>query len=279
MAHFVKQPIVSAALILLAIGAAFATPSFQDKKPADQKPAPGEKQGGDKKPEGGREKAKPSDVALASQTATAAMNIPLSGVTAENSPKAEAAIQTIAHPIWKCAKCDYKQSDKGQCPKCKADLVMEKDGAVAVKSVSVTATTGLTQLALAPGQTIHLSEIDRALKPESISVNRRQLVVPNCARLLISAPTEAKEAEAAIQRALAGTKLFANATVHYNEHKKEFVALIESTGLATYADAAGALEACGPGYKVTDMAWTAPCASCTKAGCVQANCKTCWKDS
>lgn len=275
MTRFLKQPFISAALIALGVGAAFANPTFQDKRP-DPKPAPGAQKGGDKKPEGDKEKAKAD---LLPSLATAPMTITLTGVTAENASKAQTAVQGMAHPLWKCTTCEHTQNDKGQCPKCKTDLVLDKGGALAVKTVSVDPASGAMQLTLTPGQNLHLGELERTLKPLSITINKRQLVVPNFARVFIEAPVEAKEGEAAIERALAGTKLFAKATVHYNEHRKQFVALLEQTGTATFADAAGAIEACGKDFKAVDMAWTAPCAVCTKAGDVQAGCKSCWKES
>ena len=269
MSQFLKQPLISAALIALGFGVAFANPGFQD-----QKPAPGAQKGGDKKAEGGREKGK--DKAVASSVATAPMSIPLSGVTAENSSSVQAAIQGVAHPLWKCATCDHAQSEKGQCPKCKTDLTVDKSGAPAAKSVSIDAASGAVQLTLAPGQNLRMSELERALKPLSVTINARQLIVPNFARVYIEAPVGAKDGEAALERALAGTKLFTNASVHYNDHRKEFVALVESGGTATFADTSAAVQTCGKEYKIVDLAWTAPCAACAKAGSVQAGCKNCW---
>jgi hypothetical protein len=278
MSKFMKQPFLCAALIALGVGAAVANPTFQDKKPDDPKPAPAPQKGGEKgekgdKKDGQREKAKAAPVIV-----TTPMSIPLTGVTADNASKAQAAVQAVAHPLWKCTTCDHTQEEKGQCPKCKSELTLDKNGSPALKTVTVDGTSGAMQLTLAPGQNLHMGELERALKPLSITVNTRQLVVPNYSRLFISAPVGAKEGEEAIERALAGTKLFTSASVHYNEHRKEFVALVQTAGTATFADAAGAIEKCGKDYKTVDVAWTAPCASCAKAGSVQASCKNCWKE-
>lgn len=266
-----KQPLFAAALIALGVGTAFANPIFQDKKPDDPKPA---QRGGEKgeKKDGKQEKPKAAPVVV-----TTPLSIPLTGVTADNASKAQAAIQAVAHPLWKCATCGHTQDDKGACPKCKTDLTLDKAGAPVLKTVAVDGASGAMQLTLDKGQNLHLDEIERALKPLSITVNTRQLVVPSFSRLFVSAPVDPKEGEAAIERALAGSKLFTGANAHFNDHRKQFAVLVQSAGTATFGDAAAAVEKCGKDYKLVDVAWIAPCASCASAGSVQAGCKNCWK--
>jgi len=232
--------------------------------------------GGDSKPAPGQEKPKPADASAPKTSATAPMNVPLTGATADNSSAVQTAIKSITRPVWKCPDCSAVESAKGTCAACKKELVEDKSAAV-VRNVSVDATKGVMQIALAAGQTLRMSELERALGSKSVTVNTGQLTVPSFAKLYIAAPADAKDSQKTVQKALTDAKLFSNVSVRVDEAKKEIVAVVEAGATpATYGDAKSAIEKAGAGFTMNDIAWTAPCPACSKAGFAQAGCKGCW---
>jgi hypothetical protein len=243
------------------------------------KPTGGQEKGGQEKPTGGQEKEKPKEASSAKAGAMTPLRIPVTGVTAANAAAVESSLKGLTHPAWKCPDCGAMSSAKGTCPACKKELVEEKNAPL-VREVKVDATDGAVQIALAPGQMLKLTDLERALKTNSVTLETRKLTIPAYTKLYIAAPADAKDAQAAVQKALTDSKAFSNVAVRTDEATKQLVALVETSKTsANYAEVAGAIEKAGTGFKLADVAWTAPCPMCSKAGNVQANCKGCWPTS
>jgi hypothetical protein len=232
--------------------------------------------GGQDKPQDKPEAGKPAEAGAKKSGAAAPMSIPLTGVTAANAAQVESALESLKSPVYRCAACNTAQRNKGTCSTCKKELVEDKNATV-VREVSIEPTKGTLQFALAPGQELRMSELDRALKAQSVSINSSQLAVPSYTRLYFSAPAESKDAQAAIQKALEDSKLFTKVVVKQDE-KKNLVAMVEG-GQANYGQVASAIEKGAKDVKLTDVAWTAPCGHCAKNGNMQANCKGCWPET
>jgi hypothetical protein len=170
-------------------------------------------------------------------------------------------------------------SRQGSVPKChEGHGRVETRTTNAIREARVDPATGKLTFALANGQSARLSELDRsAQSPTTSRSTSAKWPVTAFTKIYISAPADAKDAATAVQKALDDSKLFTHASAHYDEQKKEYVALVEGVnGTPTFGDVGSAVEKAGTGYKLADMAWSAPCEACAKNGLTQAGCKNCW---
>lgn len=235
-----------------------------------------------KKPEQ-KPEAKPSEAAAKKAPALAPMSLQLTGVTAENAAKATLALEALtveAGTAWKCPSCSAMHDAKGECAKCKKELVATPRAAHAIKQANIDPIKGTLALVLAPGESVDLQTLGRTLTTQKITLDEKSVPVAAFSRLAITAPADAKDAQATIQKALDDSKLFTRVALRFDEAKKQWFALVEGVnGTPTYGAVGTAVELAGKDYHLNGLAWTGPCEVCTKAGMMQPNCKSCWRDA
>ena len=227
------------------------------------------------KPAPGQEKGKPAEAVTPKAGAMAPVSVPVTGVTPSNAAALTTALEAVVHPVWKCPACSAVECAKGTCKACNKEMVEDKN-AKAFREVKLDPTVGTVSFALAPGQTLRMSALENALKPNGVSIDGKRIAITNYTKLHIKAPADAKET---VQKALTDSKLVSNAAARVDEKSNQIVVLVETRSNPTQADIAAALEKAGKDFKLTDVEWTAPCAGCAKTGCMQANCKGCWHDA
>ncbi len=204
------------------------------------------------------------------------ISIPVSGVTKENAPKIQEAVQKIVHPGFACAKCQITLAKEGNCPKCNAPLQKETSAKPVAKTIQVEADKGTIKLALDAGRTVKLSEIESAAKAAGATIKRTDLALPSWSRIIVAGPATPDSA-AKLEKALMDAKVFASVDVEIDEVTKQLYVLPEvGASGAKLGAATAAIEKAGTDYKFQDVVFAAPCAECTKAGMAQAACADCW---
>ena len=246
-------------LLALALG----TSAVAQDKSQEQKPEP--------KPEVKQEKPVAQE---ASAPAAAAMTIPLTGVTKENTSKINEALKKISHAGYHCPKCNAASSKEGTCKMC--NVALEKDTAPKPVAKSITIDDkGMLKLGLDTGQRVKLSEIETAAKASGAGVNRAEYTVPAYTRLIVSGPAD-PEAAKRLEKALADAKVFTAVTVGVDEGSKT-IYVMPTSGSVKLATAIAGIEKAGTEFKFQDLEVSAACIECGKKGMTQAACKSCWE--
>jgi hypothetical protein len=260
MTTMIRSVCMGASAVLLAVGV--AAQSGNDPKPGKTPP--------------GQEKGRPAEASSA-RSAAAPIAIPIEGATEANAKAIETALESMMKPVWKCEGCQATSPTKATCKACSKEMTEDRSAKV-FRDAEVDAASGELRVSLAPAQTVRVTEIDAKLQANSAKIDKRQLALPSFVKLHLATPAEAADAKATLEKSLNDSKLFSSVSVKEDRETKRLVALVETKGDTTFAEAASAVEKAGAGYQLSDVVMTAPCPGCAKNGNMQANCKGCWHD-
>jgi len=164
---------------------------------------------GTKKTEPASAPAKPAATAPAKPVTSTAepktrLELHVKGLTSENLDKVRGGLSALTYSAYTCDHCQFQASEPGKCPKCSAELKPEKRPMFS--SVMPTPGDSTITLVLAPNHVTRLSEIERALRVDSVSVDEAALPIAGQAELVLRGGKA--ESLSAVEKALQDAKLF-----------------------------------------------------------------------
>jgi hypothetical protein len=258
IARFIKP----VGLGLVAVFALSLSTSAQDKPDKPAKPA--------EKPAAAPAKpATPATPAApaAQKSSTAATGdttvVAVTGLSKENSASARTALEGITHSVWRCPDCGMSQTEKGTCSMCNKELVAEKSPSL--RNVTLDADKGTVTFALAPGQSVRLTEIESALTAQKVSIPRDKLTIASSSTLVVSG-VSSEESAKKLETELKNSKLFDSVNTRLvGTGKPAELTVKGGTTPATRAKVEEALAKAGPDFKLVDIMWVSTTASATPA--------------
>jgi hypothetical protein len=199
-----------------------------------------------------QEPVKPAEAVSAKGAAMTEVRFSVTGLTKENVAKVKESLSTLSFQTYVCTGCKYEQSTAGKCTGCQMDLKAEKKPLIAGTMPS--ADDSSITLTLDQGHATRLSDIENALKKNSIGIDYTKLPIAGKAHLVIRGGTE--NDVPAIQKAIADAKLFEDAQAKWDASTSEIHVAVRSG--ATPPDRAAvskAIEASGLKLTFADVIW------------------------
>lgn len=186
-------------------------------------------------------------------------SVTVTGLTKENTAATKLALEGVSHQIWRCPACNMTQSEKGTCSMCKKELVSEKS--TALRNIVLDETKGTIGFALAPGQSVRLSEIEAALTPWKVSIPHDKQTIGSSSTLLVNG-VSSEDSVKKLEAELKSSKLFDSVTARLMGTGKPAELTVKGgTTPATRAKVEEALTKAGPDFKLVDIMWTSPVAA------------------
>ena len=200
--------------------------------------------------------AKP--VTTPAATAESTPSVPVTGLTAENSAKVESALKAHTSTIYKCESCSKVALESGMCCEKPTKAVTGP----ALKSVKVDAATSTVSFTLAPGYAVRLTEIEKAIKPEGVTVQHDRLKLTNDTSITVVGVADQAAADE-LRKAINDAKLFEQIDIKTPAGKREASIVIKraGTGATTEAKVKETLAKANPGFVVSDVVWMSPAQS------------------
>jgi hypothetical protein len=209
------------------------------------------------------------------ETPAGSLSIPLKGLTKDNAAKAEAALVKLDRNGFRCTTCDYFAKAAGECPGCKTALVVDRAGPL-LKDVKIDATKNVVMFGIAGSHGARLSEIEAALTPISIEVDRKLLPITPFTKLTITG-VDSEEAAQALEKALEDAKHYESIKTDVNlEHKMAILFVGSAKTHPTLDGITKTIEKAGS-FKIAGISWTAVCSECAAKGMKHAGCLSCWE--
>jgi hypothetical protein len=207
--------------------------------------------------------ATPATPAAAKVQSGDSTSVAVTGLTKDNSAATKAALEGLSHTLYRCPECNMTQADKGTCSMCKKELVSEKS--TALKNITLDADKGTIGFALAPGQTVRLTEIETVLTAEKISIPRDKMTIGPNSTLMVSG-VSSEESVSKLETELKNSKLFDSVKARLVGTGKPAELTVKGGGApATRAKVEEALAKAGPDFKLVDIVWTSPVAAAAPA--------------
>jgi hypothetical protein len=203
------------------------------------------------------------------------LSIPLKGLNKDNAAKAEAALVKLERDGFRCTTCDYFTKAAGKCPGCQTELVAEK-AAPLLKDVKIDAAKNVATFEIAGSHGVRLAEIEAALTPIAIEVDRKSLEVAPYTRLTLTG-IDSEEAGEALEKALAEAKLYDSIKTDVNVEHKMAILIVGNAKKAPTLDAVTKAIAKAGAFKIAGISWTIACDECAKKGMRHAGCNSCWE--
>jgi hypothetical protein len=202
--------------------------------------------------------AAPAPQAAPAPAASTSPQVPVTGLTAENSEKVTKALKDYSNSVYKCMSCSQVTSEAGQC--CGKEKTAETGAAFA--TVKADATGSMVSFTVAPTHEIKLSEIERILTANGVKVSRDKLSIGANAHLVISNVADQQAADV-IKKALIDAKLFEQVEVEVTAgHKEAHVTVLKpGTSAPTEARVKETLAKANSAASLADVAWSAPARS------------------
>jgi len=181
------------------------------------------------------------------------VSVPVKGLTQENAAKAQQALANLQMTEFACDKCSFTQAEAGECPGCKTALASHERPRLASSALAPEKQT-LT-FHLEGGADVSLSQLDNALRPLSIHVDRENLKIQG-ARIVfngVKTPEDAKSIETMVQEA----KLVRTAKLDRKEGTNEASFKVERSAAPIAFNAINALaKPANAAWSVADVVWT-----------------------
>lgn len=186
----------------------------------------------------------------------AELSLPVIGLTKDNMAKAEKAVAALQMTQFCCEDCTVALDKAGKCTTC-GEALSEKQVPV-VKGVKLSVDGKLLSFRLNDATRLGLAQLDAALRPEAIHVDRDALTIRGPAHVVF-ADVASKDGAMAIEKALKDAKVLPNAKVTFREEAKEAQVPIEGVGTPVKFSAFTALsKPAGVAWSVSDIIWTTP---------------------
>jgi hypothetical protein len=185
-------------------------------------------------------------------------SVPVTGLTAENSPKVESALKAHTSTIYKCETCSKAYLESGMCCEKPTKAVTGP----AMKSVKVDAATSTVSFNLSPGYAVRLTEIEKLLKPEGVTVQHDRLKLTNDTTITIVGVADQAAADE-LRKALNDAKLFEQIDIKTPTGKREANVIVRRAGIGapTEAKLKETLAKANPSFVVSDVVWSSPAQS------------------
>ena len=211
--------------------------------------------------------AKPAASSTQDKPATASTSadsnsIAVTGLTKENSAAAKTALEGLSTSMWRCSACNMTSATKGTCEMCKKELVSEKSASL--RNVVIDPDKGTIGFALAPGQSVKLSELEAALVTNHVSIPRDKLTISPSSTLMISG-VGTEDAVKKLETELKNAKIFDTVSCRLADNKQGEVK-VHCTSPASRTKVDEALAKAGPDFKLVDIVWTSPSATAHSKG-------------
>jgi len=201
-----------------------------------------------------QEPTKPKEAVAVKAAPVTELRFSVTGLTKDNLSKVKESLTTLSFQTYVCDTCKYEQSTAGKCTKCNMDLKAEKKPlfAGAMPSPDDNSIT----LSMDQGHPTRLSDIESALKKNSINIDYAKFPIIGKAHLVIRGGTA--DNVAAVEKAITDSKLFEEVHAQWDATASEIHVAVKSGAMPpTRAKVTSAIE--GSGLKVTfaDVIWGA----------------------
>jgi hypothetical protein len=188
-------------------------------------------------------------------------SVAVAGLTKDNTAATKSALEGLSHTVWVCSACNVSEAEKGTCPMCKAELASEKSPTL--QNIKLDADKGTIGFALAPGQTVRLTEIEAVLTPQKVTIPRDKLTLSPSSTLVISG-VSTDESVKKLETELKNAKMFDSVSCRLTgTGKPAEVAVKCSNAGTTRAKVEETLAKAGPEFKLVDILWISPVAATT----------------
>jgi hypothetical protein len=195
-------------------------------------------------------------------------------VTKDNAADVQTALAKLERNGFRCTTCDYFMKDAGDCPTCKTALIAEKAGTL-LKDVRIDPEKGIATFGVAGPYGVRFTEIEAALKPIGIDVDKKTFFVAPFSRLTLTG-IDTEDAAKTLENALKDAKLFDNLKSDVSvEHKMAIIFVGNAKTPPTLETITTTIEKAGP-FKISEISWTAACSKCAGKGMKHAGCMSCW---
>lgn len=155
------------------------------------------------------EKAKPVPASAATPLVISKvkveLEVPVTGLTLENAPKVESALEGLQAVLYDCSACAANFEKAGSCPACTSALQPEPHPIL--ETVTVSPEQNKVMIATQSGMQVRLSDIERSLGTASVKIDDRRMALMGNSTLVVAGVANAEQAKA-IQKALEDAKLF-----------------------------------------------------------------------
>jgi hypothetical protein len=186
-------------------------------------------------------------------------SVAVTGLTKDNSAATKTALEGLSHTVWRCPACNLTEAAKGTCAMCKEELVSEKSATL--QNVKLDADKGTIAFALAPGQTVRLTEIEAVLTPEKISIPKDKLTLSPSSTLVVSG-VSTEEAIKKLETELKNAKMFDSVACRLTGSGKPAEVTVKNGNTSlTRAKVEEAISKASPEFKLVDIVWTSPVAA------------------
>ena len=181
----------------------------------------------------------------------AKLNLPVEGLTAENSEEVQSALSALKVKVYACEKCEAHYAREGQCTACKTPLTATEE--TVLKSVTTDPAKSEIVITTEPGMELRLSEVARALHSKSVDIDGEKFMISGNATLQVSGAMT-KEQAMAIQSALMESKLFQ--AVHAQVTPKGIsIRVLAASTPPTRAQVQDVLSKAGAEFKLHNVIW------------------------
>jgi len=185
-------------------------------------------------------------------------SVAVTGLTKDNTAATKTALEGLSHTVWRCPACNMTEAEKGSCAMCKEELVSEKSPTL--QNVKLDADKGTIAFALAPGQTVRLTEIETALTSQKISVPHDKLTLSPSSTLVVSG-VSSDESMKKLETELKNAKMFDSVACRLTGTGKPAEVTVKCGNTATTrAKVEETIAKASPEFKLVDIVWTSPVA-------------------
>lgn len=209
--------------------------------------------------------------------------LPVTGLSEANAGKVAALLESLTRkraPAWICPKCQSSAPRAGTCATCQAERVEAPVNVSLVREVKCDTVKGSVSFALAPGESLSLDELARALRATEVGIVERELPLPPFVRVAVALPTDTPGADKALRDVLEAAQLFERVDLELDKRAPRATAVLElGAKPVTLGSLTTEVAKLGAEYRVAGLTWLGPCPACAKLGHKSAACVNCARDA
>lgn len=184
-----------------------------------------------------------------------ALDFSVSGLTKSNVDKVKQSLTAMQTQVYVCSGCKHEQVTAGRCSPCNLDMKAAKEPLFFEAMPSFeTETIRVTPLA---ARILRYSDLESALKKESIQIDSAKFPLPGKARLVLLGGT--LENAMVIEKALVDAKLFEKVKADFDAATGEIHVKVQASATPpTRARVISTLDGLGTKAKLSDVIWGPP---------------------